>query len=178
MIEILIFAIIIVFAIELFWLLKKNGKIKAHTDLLFNWTIPGERPFSLLILPLIILFFIHWTLISGTNAVLVLAVLAITTQVLVEEIFFRGMLFGALLKKFHDEKKLAPVKFTALLIIQAIIFTAIHTESINHIGVFLSAIIFGLAFYFSGKNILPPTLLHLAGNLLIYQNQVIIFISK
>jgi membrane protease YdiL (CAAX protease family) len=151
----------------------KAGRLAKRADF-FNWSFPADRPFSLFVLPLLVLFALHALLLGNLNILLVGSVFSITVQILFEEIAFRGIVFGVLLKHFHDSEKIIPVKFGLLLFAQALIFSLLHYQTKNFIGVFLSALVFGFVFFLSGKNVLPSTILHLAGNLLVFQNDFVL----
>ncbi|MEM4390937.1 MAG: CPBP family intramembrane glutamic endopeptidase [Candidatus Diapherotrites archaeon] len=159
--------------IEIYYQNYKKQKFKNY-DWLFNWTFPNDKPFTLLALPLLILFVINYFLIPNLNVLAIAMTFSIAVQVLVEEITFRGIVFGALLKKFYENKKNSLWMLLLLFFIQALLFAIVHYQTKNFIGVFSSGLIFGIVFYFSGKNVLAPTILHLALNLLIFQNYLTI----
>ncbi|MEM4709739.1 MAG: CPBP family intramembrane glutamic endopeptidase [Candidatus Diapherotrites archaeon] len=163
-----LFSLIIIVATELYY--TEHKKI----EWLFNWTFPGNKPFTLFVLPLILLFAINSFLLGNMNFLLMATIVSIAVQVLVEEITFRGIVFGALLKKFYENKKNSLWMLLLLFFIQALLFAIVHYQTKNFIGVFSSGLIFGIVFYFSGKNVLAPTILHLALNLLIFQNYLTI----
>lgn len=90
---------------------------------------------------------------------------------LFEEIAFRGLFLGGLLKRF-GEKNNAIVLL--LILMQSALFTLWHMRATAILPTFLFGIVLGLSFIFSKKNILVPYLIHLGYNLYV----LIFFCSK
>jgi membrane protease YdiL (CAAX protease family) len=121
------------------------------------------------VIPLIAIFVFNVFLIKNPYLEMISwVVFAIVVQVLVEEIFFRGFIFGALLSYFRVDENAFSLKCAFFILLQAFVFALLHVETKNFLGVFLSGLIFGIVFLLSGKNILPSAILHLALNLSIF----------
>lgn len=94
------------------------------------------------------------------------------TQPLTEEIIFRGIIFGYLIKKSErikqDKKKYIILLLS--LVLQSLLFTSIHWETkLTAIpSVFLSGIIYGVIFMLSGRNVLISAIIHIASNLFVF----------
>lgn len=71
-----------------------------------------------------------------------------------EEIIFRLIILGVLLKKYTPWKA---------ILISALIFGVIHFNPVQVVGAFLLGLLFGWVYYRTG-NILVPTLLHIINN--------------
>lgn len=167
---ILIITTMSVFAIEFFYLLHKKNFLKNYADYLFNWKFPKEKPFTLLLLPTTIII-ASFFFLDKIEANIVIMVLAITSQTLLEEIIFRGMIFGGLLKKFYEQNK-NKTTLVITLLAQALIFSLLHYQTKNFTGVFTLGIILGTTFYLTNKEITTPTLIHLTVNFAVAINSL------
>ncbi len=148
---------------------QKIRKPRLELSYAFNWSFPGSRPVIFFVLPIAFLFLVNFILLPKLVFYpIMISLLALVTQVLVEEILFRGMLFGGILKFLEEKKKLNNLNFLIALFGQAFLFMLIHITTSNPIGVFVSGVIFGLVFIASKKDILAPTVVHLLGNILIF----------
>lgn len=144
-------------------------KPRVELSYAFNWSFPGSRPVTFFILPISFLFLINLVLLPKLVFYpIIISLLALITQVLVEEILFRGMLFGGVLKFLEEKKKLTNLTFLLALFGQAFVFMLIHITTSNPAGVFVSGVLFGLVFLASKKDILAPTIVHLLGNLVVF----------
>jgi membrane protease YdiL (CAAX protease family) len=164
----LIFIEVVLYSLKLKKLFYKfiNQNVSA---MFFNWHFPSDKPFSLFVIPLLVILVFNFFLVKNQYLVETsVAVFAIAVKVLVEEIVFRGFVFGALLKFFNVSENIVSIKLILPVFLQAIFFVLMHFGTINFFGVFLSGLVFGIVFFFSGKNILPSAMLHLALNLSIF----------
>lgn len=153
--------------IEIIYLLYKNGKLKRVKEGIFENDLIFNRPISFFVFLLLLIFLSHYFLLPNlVFELILLSLFAIVIQVLLEEWIFRGLLFNQLLK-FYKIKEMNS-KFIIVLLFQAFLFTIMHITTQNPIGVFISGIIFGLAYVFNKNNILLPTTIHILGNLLVY----------
>lgn len=101
--------------------------------------------------------------IHATVSVLMLASL-IVWQPLVEELLFRGLLQGHLLKTKFGARKMAGVSLANLLTSTAFVLTHLVNHSLFWaIGVFFPSLLFGLFRDRSGS-VWPPLLLHVIFN--------------
>jgi|GEM_PF-4489805 len=90
---------------------------------------------------------------------------------LFEEIAFRGLLLGGLLKKFGEKNNAIVLLF---ILMQSALFTLWHMRATAILPTFLFGSVLGLAFVFSKKNLLVPYIIHLGYNLYV----LMFFFSK
>ena len=160
-----------------FFLLKfQNRKKQKIMSLLFNWNFPSNKPFTLFFLPVMFFVFLEILLLKQTfDLYTFLFITIFFSKPLMEEIIYRGMIFGLFLQKFCSKKQKETklnyiLKITFFLILQSLIFTSGHWESKLFAipSIFFSGIIYGLLFLLSGKNVLLPTIAHLAVNFSVF----------
>ncbi len=86
-----------------------------------------------------------------------------------EEIVFRGFVFGSLLKRYG--KKRNYWRTLELLLFQAFIFLLPHLPfTKNPLSVFFSGLLSGILFMVTGNDVLLPTVVHIASNILIFND--------
>jgi membrane protease YdiL (CAAX protease family) len=172
-----VFSFILLFTIEILtegFQKEKRRKVKQRLRLFFNWTFPSNKPFRLFCLPLIFILILQSLFLKQTiDIYLFLFSFTFLTQPLAEEILFRGVLFGYLIKKSErkrQNKKKYIMHIMLSLVFQSLVFTFIHWETkLTAIpSVFLSGIIYGIIFMLSGKNVLVSAIAHIASNLFVF----------
>ena len=159
-----------------FFLLKFQNRKKQKVSLLFNWNFPSNKPFTLFFLPVMFFAFLEILLLKQTfDLYTFLFITIFFSKPLMEEIIYRGMIFGLFLQKFCSKKQKKTklnyiLKITFFLILQSLIFTSGHWESKLFAipSIFFSGIIYGLLFLLSDKNVLLPTIAHLAVNFSVF----------
>jgi membrane protease YdiL (CAAX protease family) len=170
-------SLILLFVIEILtekFQKEKRRKIKQRLSPFFNWAFPSNKPFRLFCLPLIFILILESLFLKQTiDIYLFLFSFTFLTQPLTEEIIFRGVLFGYLIKKSErgkQDKKKYIMYIMLSLIFQSLLFTSIHWETkLTAIpSVFLSGIIYGIIFMLSGRNVLVSTIMHIASNLFVF----------
>jgi len=169
-------SLILLFVIEILtekFQKEKRRKIKQRLSSFFNWTFPSDKPFRLFCLPLIFILLLESLFLKQTIDNLFLFSFTFLTQPLTEEIIFRGVIFGYLIKKSErrkQDKKKYIMYIILSLIFQSLLFTSIHWETkLTAIpSIFLSGIIYGIVFMFSGRNVLVSTIMHIASNLFVF----------
>ena len=162
--------------IEFFLLKFQNRKKQKIMSLLFNWNFPSNKPFTLFFLPVMFFVFLEILLLKQTfDLYTFLFITIFFSKPLAEEIIFRGMIFGYFLQKFCSKKQKKTkfnyiLKITFFLILQSLIFTSGHWESKLFAipSIFFSGIVYGLLFLLSDKNVLLPTIAHLAVNFSVF----------
>ncbi len=168
LISVVVSAIFLLF-IEIFYSYYLKGKLKKRSFYIFNWKFPLNKPFTLFCLPLLIIFsFEFFILFPKINLVNLIETLSWFLQPLFEEIVFRGMILGAILKKYSKSRIKWDLKLSILLIIQSFIFLVFHIFTTkNPIGVFSTGIIYGILFILTKNDVTLPTITHIAGNILL-----------
>ena len=149
---------------------KLDKKTKEICSYIFNWKFPLNRPFSLFCLPLFAQFFLSYIILyPQINSTILLMTSSLFLRPLSEEMLFRGFIFGFLLKKFKNKKD--RWRILKLLFLQAFIFLLPHLPfTKDPLGVFVSGLIFGALFIVNKKDILLPTIIHIASNILIFND--------
>ena len=139
----------------------------------FNWNLFGKRTNAISLSLIIIIAVLFLKALSVLPVLLTVSYAVVfLLQPFLEEILFRGMIFGFLLKLFQKEilKKKRAMLIIFALVTQAVIFSALHFNS-NILPMslrFLAGILFSILFIHSKKNILLPTAAHLFYNYIIY----------
>jgi membrane protease YdiL (CAAX protease family) len=158
---------------------EERKKIKQQASLFFNWVFPLNKPFKLFCLPLIFILILESFALKHTlDVYFFLFSFTFLTQPLVEEIIFRGVIFGSLIKKLeskkHNKKKYI-IYIMFFLLLQSTLFTFFHWETKPTAVplVFLNGIIFGITFLLSDRNILVPTMMHIASNLFVFVSFIV-----
>lgn len=117
-------------------------------------------------------YFYNQTLADGKINSLTEIVSSAVLAPIWEEIVFRGFLIGFMMYALRE--KLGHIKANDLIIISLIIvcssipFTFIHlsyTGEYQIVTVFIKSLCYGCAYVMSGRNLLPPTIIHSVSNL-------------
>ncbi|MCD6403718.1 MAG: CPBP family intramembrane metalloprotease [Nanoarchaeota archaeon] len=149
---------------------KLNRKTREILSYAFNWSFPLNRPFTLFCLPLFVQFLLSYVILyPEINSLVLLLTFSMFLRPLSEEIVFRGFIFGSLLKRYR--KKRNYWRTLELLLFQAFIFLLPHLPfTKNPLGVFFSGLLFGILFIITGNDVLLPTVVHIASNILIFND--------
>jgi membrane protease YdiL (CAAX protease family) len=149
------------------YLKMKNKKVKKRLSYMFNWSFPMNRPFTLFCLPLLITLLLQFiVLYPRINVAVFLITLSLFLQPLVEEIIFRGIVFGAIIKYAKPKWDL---KLTGLVLLQALIFLVPHLPMTkNPLGILLTSIVYGILFVVSKNNVGLSAMVHIANNILVF----------